>query len=83
MQNEIFYNVDPTQILISALYSKVEIIGEDKAAYTTIHSWFLLCFPIAHCIKKTIEKDFCNVGLFKVSCLEFTLIPLKCMAPHY
>lgn len=83
MQNEIFYNVVPTQILISVLYGKMEITGEDKAAYTTIHSWFLLCFYIAHYIKKTIERYFWNAVLFKVSCLEFTLIPWKCMAPHY
>lgn len=58
MENEIFYNVVPTQILISVLCSKMEITGEDKAAYTAIHSWFLLHFHIAHCIRKTIERDF-------------------------
>lgn len=80
MQNKILYNVVPTQILISVLYSKMEITGEDKAAYIIIHSWFLLCFHIAHSIKKTIERDFWTVVLFKVSCLES---PWKCMAPHY
>lgn len=61
----------------------MESTGEDKAAFTIIHSWLLLCFYIAHYTKTTIERDFWNAVLFKVSCLEFTLIPWKCMAPHY
>lgn len=33
--------------------------------------------------RKQLERDFWNAVLFKASCLEFTSIPWKWMAPHY